>query len=474
MKAILAAALLLLPSCGSAAIKIVSTQASSVVAGSVGTSALTADSVTRTAIINAAVDSSKLATGAVDTGRLGTDAVTASAILNATITGVKIAASAIDTTKLAADSVTAAVIMNGTIGSAALATGAVDTNRLGTDAVNSAAILNGAVTKTKIGSAAIDSSKIANGAIDTNRLGVDAVTASAILNGTITGNKFAAGAVPSLSAANTWTGIQSFNVTTSTQARAFGYSAYSGASNANGRFSLGSTAGFEAFLDLDAANGILRIGNAQNAAGDQILFPIKTAGTASTLLGLIGSSISPIGNSAGSGGLSIVDGGSLYMGGNSVATSSMSVVGGIVSVPSQPAVELSGGSPTNITAASQQDIYWSIDRQTQGMIASSSSNTVHIPVGGDGVYSIDYNFFCNNSVGGAWQIYLYVNGTQVNGGYDTDFALSTDAYARAGIHVKRNMAAGDAITAKVFNPTGVAQNCFVNSTTVPTLFIYKQ
>lgn len=107
--------------------------------------AVTANSVTSTAIVDGAIRTADLANGSV--------------------TALKIANGAVNSAKIADRSIRAWDIANGAIGSLKIADGSITNADIATAAINSAKIADGSITNTDIANGAIDSAKIADGSI---------------------------------------------------------------------------------------------------------------------------------------------------------------------------------------------------------------------------------------------------------------------------------------------------------------------
>ncbi len=252
-----------------------------------------------------------------------------------------------------------------------------------------------------------------------------------------------------------------------------GWSDYNATVGANGgNIRLGSLT-FGLGLDVDGVSGIARIFNTQNSGNEQIRFMSRTSGaTPVTHLNLTGTGISPIGDAVGGGPLTVVNGAgvaNMYLGGNGVATSSMSVVAGVVSAPSQPGARadtLSLTTAGTLQRAAFFQLYWTNSSgngsyNKNSVFKSDAVSSDTFKARGAGVYfvKVQLGSLTNTGTNNTLKIYAMVNGTVVSekmsapmisgtwGAELTDFLLLAD---------------GDNVTFKIYSDDAVAHPTLTN------------
>jgi hypothetical protein len=142
--------------------------------------------VTRTTIVDGAVNDLKLASLAVTTANLADEAVNAAKIAVASITTTRIADDAISTPKLQASAITSGKIEAGAITAGKIAAGAINATNL---------IANGIITGDLIAGGTITGAKILAGSITGDRIQANTITGDRISANSISGDRIIAGTI---------------------------------------------------------------------------------------------------------------------------------------------------------------------------------------------------------------------------------------------------------------------------------------
>lgn len=126
-----------------------------------------------------------------------------------------------------------------------------------------------------------------------------------------------------------------------------------------------------------------------------------------------------------------------------VAASTLTVKGGIISMPANPAAILNLNATTLVANATTIDVFWNQDTVTQNMHLTTSSNTITVPPGGGGLYAINVNFFLSACTAGVATTKILKNGSNA--------IVTAQSMAFAGVSCDimnpfiMNLAAGDTI-----------------------------
>lgn len=222
---------------------------------------------------------------------------------------------------LAGDMVQASVVIaDGSIDTAKIAAGSINTDKLTTDAVTTAKIITSAVDTSKLATDSVIGSKILTGTIDTAKL-------NATLQAKIAG-------AAQLANSQSFTGLNTFNHSTTTTTIFKGYSSYAGSSANNGQSCWGGANNINGCLDYDSSNGYLRIYNTYNADAGRIAFLLRQSGSV----------VTPF----------YMDGAESKLYGSTLAVANT----GIVSAPSQPGARAAQASSVVLANGTIQKMYF--------------------------------------------------------------------------------------------------------------------
>lgn len=165
------------------------------VSGTITSTQIADEAVTRAKILAGAVDDTKLADDAVTTAKIAAAAITSTEIADDAVTTPKIVAGAVDAVKIAAGAVEADKIAANAVTAVKIAADAVTADKVSANAITTDKLAAGAITATKVSAGAIEADAIAAGAVTTNKIDANAITTGKIAAGAVTADQIAAGAV---------------------------------------------------------------------------------------------------------------------------------------------------------------------------------------------------------------------------------------------------------------------------------------
>lgn len=172
-----------------------------IVAGQIANAAITSDKIAANAVIAEkifanAVTAVKIAAGSVEADKIAANAVTSDKIFANAVTAVKIAAGSIDADKIAANAVTANAIAANAIIAGKIAADAVGANQIIANSITTAKIAANAITATQINANAVTSDAIFAGAVTAGKIAVTQLDAISAAMGTLTSGTIQTGTSP--------------------------------------------------------------------------------------------------------------------------------------------------------------------------------------------------------------------------------------------------------------------------------------